>query len=668
MPLQVLLLILFLFLTGALERAHASDNVVVRKRQGLFVFEDFQHWSKLNYRYSDHNSNQSDAGTSVLHTFEESYDFILGGAIKDPHFIDLSLKGGILFDQIRSRNDSVSSSNNDTKYQYNLSGIGLDRSETPFNLKSYRDINTVDTTYSSPYTTDRTGNEFDITIKNALLKSRFYIAHLTNDIKGEGYSSNSISNAYSYSADHSYKNFVSTGLNLSFSDQKGRGSSGSEEVGSSNMLNFTNQLLLGPQSKYTFLTEFNLNNSENNSVPQRSIIFRESFKAEFGRALSLNTVYSLDKSRSSNFDGKLQESTRNLGEVSLKYKLYKSIETTLNGKVSSYNQNNGTENRYSTAWMIKYFKQLPAKSQLAVYVNKSYERVERRAGSQITSIVDELHPGVHQGDSIELPLTDATLQSVVSIKSRAPIYTYVEGKDYIVNYTHGRIEIQTGSDVKIDMTGSGMDLYISYSVYKDPLITYLNNSFSVSSDLRLLNNKFLIGASYSDSQPTIVSGPDSNSLRETRTLMLYGVGNSRLLDYRLDYRNVDTGGFTYQSFEGMCKTGWNTFNSSSSLLLRNRYYLYDANSTRAGYSENTSEVVASYLRRFKWDMKLTIQANALETRSSVKPPRDTITLRTTYKIQLNDTFIDIFGMTGWTLFSGVTTRDDSVNVNVTRYF
>jgi hypothetical protein len=294
--------------------------------------------------------------------------------------------------------------------------------------------------------------------------------------------------------------------------------------------------------------------------------------------------------------------------------------------------------------------------------------VDRQGGPATTTVRDEPHPGVHQGDEIYLPLGNGILSSVISVKSRDPIFTYVEGIDYVVNRALGRIDILAGSGVRIDMAGTGMDLYISYVVFKDTNIKYSVDSFAATSELSLLDNSLLLGATYSEDQNHVISGPANNSLRGSRSTTLYASGRHDIFNYRLAYRNVETGNQSYQAIEGNGRANWNTYNSTFSLDARNRYYLYDATPVNEGYSENSAEVTAAYVRNILTNMKFTLQANFIDSRSDLRGAKDSLSLQSSYSIMLNKTYITMSGQTAWTFYNGGIWRDDSLHIDLTRYF
>jgi len=673
---QVLIsfLICILFLPGALGTAHADGTYELTQKRGLLVFEDFQHWANIKYSYGDHDSNQNGLkSTNASHVFQESYNALLAVAIYDPHIFDTTLQAGILFYQNSNRNSDASSSGNAATYQYHFSGVGLDRSSTPFTLLSYRDLNTIESTYSMPYTSENSGNELDFSIRNVMLPSRFHFAHTTIDISGGGYNSSSVSNSYAYSAEHAYKDFSATFLQLRFSDQTGHSSNGAEVGRTSNYLSFTNALSMDKQKKYSLLTSFQLDNSRTDKLPQRTINFSETLQTRPGKALALDAIYTLADSRGTDYAGLTQKSTLSRGEISLKHKLFSSLETTMRGTVSSNKINGGTEDRYGGIFGLRYVKLLPESGLLTAGVSKEYEQVDRKADSAATTIIEELHSAVHQGDVIDLPLGDGTLAAVISVKSRNPEFTYSNGIDYTVDIRFGRINIQAGSGVSIDMTGTGTDLYISYIVNKAAQIKYANNNLTATTDLSLLGNKLQIGASYIESNPTLISGTSlNNTLRTSRMMMAYAGSRHDRYDYRITFRDFMSDGHGYWSVEGTGRANWSSSSSAFSLTARNLYSKYDAYATDVGYGENMADVSLSYSRNILSNMKVNLMANVLDIRSDLKGASDSMSFRAVYKVVLNKTIITMSGKTVWSLYNKGTInreiRDDAVQVEISRNF
>jgi hypothetical protein len=632
----------------------------IKQVKGVFLFEGFQHWLNLAYDYSGSDSSNS---SNTGHAFKESYNFSLQTALFDPLIFDAFLQGSLVFNQSRNKNNTSSYSGNDTSYQYNLSGSGLSKSRIPFTLLSFRTIETVQNTYTPPTTTDNSTNEFTMTFLNSALQSKFQYTRNDVSSKSGGSSSNSLSNSFSYSAEHQYKD-VATTLSTSFSDQSGSSSSGDTLTSSSNSISLSNSLSWGARNNYSLLSTFQLNNSMVDNFPFRSISYSEGFGASFGRALSLNATYSLTNTRSTDYYGLDQQRTINQGDVRLKHKLFESLYTELSGRALLNKQNDGNDNTYSLQGSATYLKNISESSRLSIRAIKGYELVDRRLSTDTTVIRDQLHSGIHQRDTINLFLSDGILRSV-KITSRNPIATYAEDVDYTVNYPLGRITILPGGN--IDTAGIGADVYITYTVYKDPKLTYATNSLSLASDLSLFDGELTVGTAWDESTRNLINGPETNSLQDSRSLLLYVSGNRDNYTGRLSYRNEVAGVLTTQSFEASGTANWQTANSLISLVARDAYSIFDS-TTSASYKENTADVTLSYSRSIMSNARLTMQGNAVDLRSELRPTKDTLSLQAKVVIVLNMVTINMTGQTILVIEPNNTTRNDSIHIDLTRYF
>jgi hypothetical protein len=301
-------------------------------------------------------------------------------------------------------------------------------------------------------------------------------------------------------------------------------------------------------------------------------------------------------------------------------------------------------------------------------VEKGYELVDRQLKSPTTTVLDELRPNVHQGDAIILSRGDGTLNIVVSVRSTTPLFTYVEGIDYTVNLALGRIDILSGGGARIDLSGTGMDLYISYVLSKTPLDKFTRNLLSVSSDLSLFNSQLQFGASYSEEKLTLVRGTPSDSLQNSRIGIVYLGGNYDNFNYRLSYNDYALGSQSHRAIEGTGRFRWSHYNSVLTLSAHNIYTMYAANKTVAGYNENLAELAVMYQKNILSYMNLTLQANVRDFRSDVNLNRDSLSFKLKYLVYLNKIVIQLYGQTDWTILNSLKIRDDSLRINITRYF
>ncbi|MDD2735851.1 MAG: hypothetical protein PHF56_18100 [Desulfuromonadaceae bacterium] len=657
------LIIALLVLPSSAAVVQAEDFPVFNRVKGLFLYGGSQQW--LNFTY-DYSGNESASGSHTGHTLSESYNASLQGALFDPLILDAYLQGTIAFDQNRSSSDAATSSSRKTSYQYNFSGRGLQKSRIPFTLFSYRTTSTALNTYTTPTTNTNIGNEFSMIFLNSQLQSRLRLSRTSTDSTAGSTTNSSTSNLFSYAAEHVYGSLSTTTFSADFSDQNGGTSNGDNLTASSNSLSLANSLRFGADRTYSLLSSFQLHNTTVDSLPQRNISYSESFSAALGRALTFNAGYQLTHSRSTDLTGLALENTVNDGKLSLTHKLFDSLETELSGTASLNSMTDGTENRYSLSGNAQYNKNLPSDNRLLLLVDKRYDLVDRQLSSGVSTVRDEPHPNVHQGDTIQLALTGATLRSV-TVASRNPIFTYVEGIDYTVNDTLGRITILSGGGVRIDMDGNGTDLYITYTVYVDPQIKYSTDRLSLSSSLTLFRGDMTLGGTWSQSRQNLISGPVVNGLQDSRSLRLAVSGRYDSYNGRLAYQKENTGELSSQTAEIEGTAGWQFSESTYSLTVRNAYSKYGATATTTSYRENQANLSTAYSRRL-FNGQLNLQGIANDQRSDQRPTRDSLSLRIRYTIIWNMVTVNLSGQSAWLIESNNRTRNDSVRVELSRYF
>lgn len=664
MPTLHLVIILFLLLPFSAAPAVAEDTPEINLARGILVYEGFGHW--LNFSY-DKSGSSSDRSYTSNQIFRESYNASLQMALFDSRIFDVTMMGSATLDQNRSSGSGSSSAKNNS-YQYNITGSGLSRSRIPFTINSLNSTITSLNTFTAPTTTNTFGNEFGITFLNDKLQSDFHYSRNSSDTKVDGTKSNSVSNSYSYSASHRYGTFSNSSLLLSFHDQSGSSSNGSNVSTGTNSLTLNNSLIFGAQRQFSLTSMFRVNNNATDKLPSRTMSLIESFSAALGKSLYFSSIYALSSDRSSDPSGQVRENINNQGDVSLSHKLFESLQTQLNGSIAANNQSDGTEKSYSMSGSANYSKKLTDGSRFSLNVSKGFNLVDRSVGSGTTTVRDELHPAAHQGNVIKLVLPGVTLRSVTAVSSRNPTFSYVEGIDYTVNYALGRITILSGGRVRIDMDGAGSDLYITYTVYKDPQIKFSSDSLALGSNLSLFNSQLTLGGSLSKSGQKIISGPTNNSLQDSRSLSLHVGGNYDSLSVRVSYSNETTGDQVYQSYEGELSAELPTDFASISLTAHDNYNIYGASEKFAAYRENTAALSLSLSKNILSNMTLSLSGSASDSRSELQPATNSLSLRVSSQYSLNLISINLFGQSSWNFNTNGTTRNDSVHADLTRYF
>jgi len=654
MPLRAVLIIV-LSVIGIVNAVHAEQaGFEYRERKGLIVLEDFSQSADMLYQFNDHHSS-TDAGNSTSNALQEHYNVNLGTAILDPNIFESNLNGIIGFNQNWFNSNGGNSSSDQAQYQYLFSGTALKKSITPVSFNSSRQITTVTTQYTPAYTTDTTNNQVTALILNNFLSSRFDFARNSLDTTGGGYNSTTTSNSFSYKAENNLGKVSNTILAGNLSDQET--SIGNSHV---NNVSLTNSLGWGAGRKYTLLTSVRLEDAIYTGIPEKNLTFSEDFRAQLGQALSLEAAYSLVRTNTNNFQGQNSQDNEQTGDLTLRHRLFESLETVLTGKASSGELLGGTETRYSGIARMNYRKLLPDQSRMTASLSNEYEVVDRNVASSVTTVPPYTYT-VHSGDTVSLSLSGGTLNRN-SVTITAQGITYTEGTDYTVNYDLGTIYIVPGG--RIDTQGTGEVITISYTYFLNPTLKYNDNTFTGNTNITLFNGAYSLGGSYSQQRYSDIVGATNDTLRNLRTIQLHFSGSQENSNYRILLTDSVLGDLRTDTAEGNGLYNWENL----SLTLIERYALYGASETSVAYRENTTQCTLAYARPLYSNVQLSTTTSLMDVRSSIRKTNDYATFRASLKILLNKLTITMVGQTGWTFSGGSTTRDDSLNVNVTRYF
>ena len=678
MPLRILLIALLTLLV-AWDLAHASDDEI-REKRALLVLEDFQQWVDFKYQFEDQGSNNGNQSSSS-HEFQETYNGNLGFSILNPHFFESSLNFSAGLEQDLFHNAGQgSTSGNSLRYNYQYSGSGLDKSVTPFTINSYKTTETVISPFSPSYTSNTTGNEFHLALQNIMFPSTISFSRKSLDNSGGGNDSSTTSNTFSYTAAHQYKNFSSTGLSLSLSDATGTFSGGLPQSSRAYSASLSNTLQWGEGKKYSLATQGQVYDSFTQNVPQRNTNLSEVFVDHLGKALDLQMSYTIANSSTLGFAG-LQTSASSAvsasspsnttstnvktGEVLLSHHLFESLTTRLKGQYSDNELLKGSEIRYSGGGDLTYVKKLPGDNHLTISAAGVHEVIDNSLGSSQLTTVDESHTAVHQGDIITLPAT-GVLENVISVRSTIPLRTYAEGPDYTVNLPLAQITIVRGG--LIDSNGLGTDLLISYTVFIDPVLKYASNTVNLNASMTFLAGKYSLGASYMDQWMNLIHGSSQNSLRDSSLRMIYFDGNLNPLTYRVSYADNVVGSLDAQTLEGSGQyirdTGFGRF----SLVGTERYSWYNATATVPAYAENATTLSLAGVRNLLTNLRLTMSTNVNDTRSDLRGARDIVSVRGSLLFVLNKMSLTFDGQSSWSFSGSTATRDDTVTIDLVRYF
>jgi hypothetical protein len=662
MPFRVLVISLLTLLV-AWDVAYASDDEI-RQQRALLIFEDFRHWVNLRYQFVDQKNNNF---SSSSHQMQENYNASLDGSILNPHLFNANLTFSIGSDQNFYSNAGQSSNRDQSvRYNYQFTGAGLDRSITPFTVSSYRNTETVITPFSPSYTSNTSGNELKATLRNSFLPCSFSYSRKTIDNSGGNFDSSTVTDSFSYSTTHQYKDISSSSLSLTGSQSSGTFAGGTAQTARAFSASLGNTLQWGPEQKYSLTTVGQVYDTVDQDVPQRNVTLSETFQDHLGKALDLQMSYGYSKNTSSGSAEIDSQNSEKTAEVILTHHLFESLTTRLRGKYSHHDPLNGTEERYSGTGELNYIKKLPGGDHLTLSANGGHEVIDNQLGAANITFNDKPFNAVHRGGPLSLNLGTQILKAVTVVKSLNPAFTYVEGIDYTVDLVRGEIDIPP--DSRIDMNDQGIDLMISYTVFIDPTLKYASDSFNVSGGLTMRGGRYSVGGSYMDQWMTLLKGSNENSLRNSNLKMLYFNGNLEPLSYRVTVTASDVGSLTSRAIDSSAQYITDLPVGRVAFSGTERYSWFSASGNVPAYGENTTALSASGMRGLGSHMRLTISGNWYDTRSDIRGAKDIATLRANLLFVMNKTMINMDGQTSWNITSGSVTRNDTVTIDFSRYF
>ncbi|MBJ6727268.1 hypothetical protein [Geomesophilobacter sediminis] len=675
-------LVAMLALSGVAQGS--GDDELVQKR-ALIILGDFQQWVSLRYLYSG-NKSTGFAGSSS-HEFLEDYNSSFGFDILNPHFFNANLNFSLGLDQ--NRYDSQGSNWGDSvRYNYQFTGAGLDRSVTPFTISTYQNTDRVQAPFSPSYTATTSGTDLQVDLRNVFLPSTFRFSRIGTETTGGGNDTNAVTNTFSYTVRHQYQDWVHSGLALSISEGTASSFGGGSLDTRAYSLSANNAVQWGARSQYSLASTVQVSEALDQGVTQRNFSWNEGFRDALGKSLEFHAVYSLADSTVSgivlgnsvgsggatdpNAAATTNRTRSNIGEVGLTHRLFESLTTRLTGK-GTYNQLlDGTESRYSGQADLNYTKKLPDNNRLAINFTELYEVIDNQLGSPFELIPDELHAQVAQGQVITLGDT-RPLVDVISVRNRIvdstgnsiSTITYQSPRDYTFDTRTGQITITVGGTIA---TTANQDILISYRVQVDERLKYSNESTTVSANMTFLGGSHSVGGSYSSQRLSLISGPPNNSLRNSRNILVYLNGEIQPLTYRVAASQNQLGDLTSRTFEGSGQYFKEEGNARYTVVGSDRYVSYDATSTTRSYGENTASCSVGGMRQLNPYARFTVAANAYDTRSDIRSPKDIVSLRGTLLIVVNRMSLTVDGQTSWSFSGGIVTRENTASVQLLRYF
>lgn len=357
------------------------------------------------------------------------------------------------------------------------------------------------------------------------------------------------------------------------------------------------------------------------------------------------------------------ELTRTVNSIrgTLSHQLFESLNTRVRGHYQRTDLLEGSETATGEGLSLAYRKRLPARSFFTFNVDANHEEVERDVVGTRLPVREELHPGVQQGDLIRLDQL-GPLDSVLSVKSRLPDLTYLEGRDYRVNTVLGGIEILAGGTIL-----PGTDLFISYQVLVNPQITFTTDTLTLGSSLSLWQNRYVISGEYvkTDTGSTGIGDP---SLYDTTSARLRLDANYEVHKLSAEFADFERGTTRFSYLSGEWRYTKKLPAADLSLFVQDRYSQRETVAPGGGSSDtNDFGAGSSYAGRlFSWG-RFTTAVNYTNSTSS-SGSSNYLYLKAGLDGRFNQLTLTLAGQSVWRISGSETSRDDNLHFELSRTF
>ena len=667
MPMKVTFVCLLVTFCS-LREANAAGTLEIKPARGFLLLEGIQQSAGLRYQYNDHESSSTNSGYSS-HKLDEIYHVDTGFSILDPHLLRISLSGDLWFQQIKNSSELAgSSSGSGLRYQYSLTASAMDRSWHPVLLHNSLSHDTVVAPFSPTFETE-TGR---IGIESAFVRDpyrlKFRAERNTLNINGGGVNSSMKAYTFQASGTHKYRDIMTNSLDFTVGAQAST-SRNTRDTAESHGVNYANMLGWGPKKKYALTSQFQLGYTTSRDLPQQNIIWSEDFRSQLGKALEGELTYRYNETSTTVSPGREQLYSVNSAGASLTHRLFQSLNTRLHGNISQANLLGGNEIRFSEGIDWSYRKKLPARSQFRLDASVKHEVTDRNLNATEFIVGSKRFTVTGPFGNIDLETNAPLVAGSVAVKGFTvappnpqfpPDKVYVEGSDYTVDYNLGLI---TWGPI----VPAVADIEISYTVRFDPSVEFSADSLSLSGTLFLLNNRYMVNGYLFGQDYSLISGQANNGLFDTRVKRVQFQAFFERQSCSLIYSDYASGSSQYQYFEGWWQYHM-VYPIQFQLLVRDRYTMYDATSSAAGYAINALSASASYSRDLFSRARLLLSLNFLDNRGGRQGTSDDISARASIRMRFNKLTVELLGSSSLRIGGGSTIRDDYARLEMRRFF
>lgn len=640
------------------------------QQKGLFLIQNPLQYIDFTYEFRDLNhsssGSSSDSG-STTSLLRPKYHIGADYAVYNPEILRGSFSASARLDQaFYSYNPGSSGSNTEPGFEYNITGIFLERKPVSVDFTSRYQLDQALPLYATPYTLYTLYSKAGIRIRGLLptllsySNSNTRTAGLINNTTTE----NTIASIQTV---HNYRNLSNSKLSLTYNSLDNRQTAtGYTSQHAYLMLELDNNLAFRALSKAMTLGS-NLNiEKDYKDYNGTSLQWREMYAATLGKALRAGLNYTLYK-----IDRTSYNLTRNQVDGWAEHQLFKSLRTYLSGKADFESYDAGHLNTTTGNLTLAYNKNLPDSSKLNVQIRDTYELKDQSLGVKSMTAYNEKIVVTSPGDPTQRYYLQHYTQpeDVTQIKdSNGYLYAIPAEVEIVVEGQQTYLLLKNPAHLPADNL-----LFVTYSYPVNGQITYGTNTFGINSSLSLFQGLYNFYVQYQRSDKQLFDGQDMLMVLSPSS-SLRGIAEYNKLGHTLgaEYANLD-----YQSNSKESAAGyWRyTGNVIEKLLLhtdvRNTFNWYtaagsDSNSPKAYTDNNFAATVTLSRQLFRYGMAQ-FSGNYLMIRGG-SPHRDDISLRLRYSWSLGKLQMAVDAQSYLRDYSSSSQINNYVKFEIRRYF
>ena len=644
-----------------------SDAAAAQK--GLIILEDLSHSLDLSYDYGgQYVSGGGRSASSSQNRFQEYYNFDINYAIYNPRIWKGRLTAKLRADQeFVSSGAGGSSTSANAGFLYNIYGIFLERGYTPVRLSAASEFSHVSSSFSPGY--DVSVDSFDIgtSIRNKVVPVFFNYTRFTSETSGLPEDRVQTNGQFSITSSHSIPSISQTVLGIYRIDSKSepKGDGGGDltvDIHRSFELALKNSLS-SRDTKYNLISGLRLRDDLNRNK-NSTFDWQESFMWKLGKALSMGLGYSYATSSQTDNVATTSRSS-NSGNFWLAHQLFLNFATRLELIARQSELENGTESEYSGNLGFNYTKSLPRDGRLTLTYNEFRTITDRALSSGVAFAIDEpMTVTLLGGNRLRQP---EVLIDTIEVRDASPlirIAPYVRGVDYDV--------VQVGAFTELIFFGplitDGKSLLISYSHLSNPSIKYQTNSHRLGSSLALAGG-YSFYSSFESSDQQLLSG--NANLIQLNSSLGYKIGfaiDKGLFSYGAENSYLDSTLDKHTTFEGFVRKTYYFPKSRLLYQVRDRFTSYGKTSVNPrDHSENSLSATANYTTPAFSHAVAVVTAAFTDTRGGTIV-RDDAELSAHLQWGYGKLFVKLAGKLNWRLLAGMMSLDESLNIELKRYF